>query len=675
MRHFMKGMSVMKQLKLLLCLVLFGGTILTGTSCTKKSKTQQEINLGMTQNKVQTILGKADKVNENTWYYYDAKIVQKEKSYYHSINQNDSNKANEILDDLKSMTYSYTLIRFNEENNVKEVFVDKKHHYSLDNEYESVQKELKNVNLSANLINYYLKGVDQKKTIVDGSLDTLTYHATFTDGSSMKNYLDLENCILQFDSLAHLTWSDAICNYESSVKAENVGQLDENQRLTSWKQKGKVVLPEDTLEIVDHLFENRNDVSSIILPKSLKKIGNDAFLNCSQLHAVYFNGTLKDWLGIQFSNATSNPMNCKANFFIGNELVQSIEIPDTINELNYTFNGCLSLEEVTLNQSVLKIGKDTFAHCENIKKVNYVGTNITIADWNAITFENASSNPLHSGADLYFNDELVSEIEIDSTMTTLNAYAFMGCTSLTQVTFKENSQLQAIRTSAFENCRSLIHFQLPDTINTIEANAFAGCQKLVLNEYENSLYLGNEIHPYLVLVSAKNMNISTTSIHFDTFMILDNAFKSCSKLTRIEISEKIQFIGNEAFAHCISLKEVSFSNDSQLVKLENSTFYHCSALENIVLPHSIVDIGTSAFAYCEQLKTIQISDQLKCIQTTAFAWCTHLTSITIPATTTTIGAHAFYQCQSLTILCATSSALESWDSDWNSSDCPVQYQA
>lgn len=69
-------------------------------------------------------------------------------------------------------------------------------------------------------------------------------------------------------------------------------------------------------------------------------------------------------------------------------------------------------------------------------------------------------------------------VNIPSTVTTISANAFNGCSALAYITFSENSKLTTIGNSAFLDCNTIHNIQLPDTVTTIGANAFSGCYNL-----------------------------------------------------------------------------------------------------------------------------------------------------------------------------------------------------
>ena len=84
-------------------------------------------------------------------------------------------------------------------------------------------------------------------------------------------------------------------------------------------------------------------------------------------------------------------------------------------------------------------------------------------------------------------------------------------------------------------------------------------------------------------------------------------------------------------------------------------------------------ISSNAFLECTALKEIKLPTGLFNIQKYAFSGCTALTSIVIPKSVLIMGESVFSNCNSLTIYCEASKALGSWNENWNSSNCPVNW--
>ena len=101
---------------------------------------------------------------------------------------------------------------------------------------------------------------------------------------------------------------------------------------------------------------------------------------------------------------------------------------------------------------------------------------------------------------------------------------------------------------------------------------FGGCN-LICAEYGNALYAGNANNPYLVLIAAKNKDITSCNINEKTRFIGYSAFERCESLTNINIPSGVKSIGGSAFSFCVGLTSV-------------------------IIPQSVTSIGRSAFNYC-----------------------------------------------------------------------------
>lgn len=80
----------------------------------------------------------------------------------------------------------------------------------------------------------------------------------------------------------------------------------------------------------------------------------------------------------------------------------------------------------------------------------------------------------------------------------------------------------------------------------------------------------------------------------DHITAIDNgAFKFCSNLKDVELSEGLEIIGPEAFAACIYLPKITFP--SNLVKIDKQAFFNCADLREYKFNEGLKEIGSHAF--------------------------------------------------------------------------------
>ena len=143
-------------------------------------------------------------------------------------------------------------------------------------------------------------------------------------------------------------------------------------------------------------------------------------------------------------------------------------------------------------------------------------------------------------------------------------------------------------------------------------------------------------------------NLETVVLPNSIKTIGDFAFAYCQKLSSINLPNNLQTIGNYAFEDCIKLNNITIPN--KLTSIGNGSFYNCSSLTKIVVPNSVSSLGTYAFASCGNLQSAELKNNPSAIVDGLFEDCESLKNFTIPNSVKKIEDNAFSGCSSLTSL-------------------------
>ena len=262
-----------------------------------------------------------------------------------------------------------------------------------------------------------------------------------------------------------------------------------------------------------------SEVVEIVLPSTLKVIGNEAFSNLYNLQRINLPDSIET-IGVAAFN------NCKS--------LQYIEVPDVKNLGTNLFRGCEKLENITIH-SEIKAG--TLNGCDNIielevnKKYNKIDRGIVYsADGTQVLFGISS--------------KLNGKLDIADGTKEIVRNAFFKCTNVTEILLPDT--LEIIRENAFCKC-GITSIKIPSSVTIIDSGAFSDCKSLTqaslpdgLKEISKGLFLNCE-------------NLTDIKIPKTIEVINSTAFGNCSKL-ELDIPSTVKTIESEAFNGVKSIK-------------------------------------------------------------------------------------------------------------------------
>ncbi len=237
--------------------------------------------------------------------------------------------------------------------------------------------------------------------------------------------------------------------------------------------RGAVTIPSTlggypVTSIGDDAFYHCDSLTSITIPDSVTSIGSFAFSWCINLRSITIPDSITSIGDSAFYYCTS---------------LTSITIPNSVISIGYgAFLHCSSLTSITIGDSVTSIVSYAFSDCTSLTSV-YI---TDIAAWCNISFYDPYSNPLYYGANLYLNGELVTDLIIPNSVTSIGFYAFYNCDSLESIT-------------------------IPNSVTSIGYNAFSDCTNL-----KTVYYRGNEEDKAKISIGSNNSDLTGATWYYNS---------------------------------------------------------------------------------------------------------------------------------------------------------------
>ena len=388
----------------------------------------------------------------------------------------------------------------------------------------------------------------------------------------------------------------------NGVPVEKIGD-----RAFAGYQLTSVVIPPSVKEIGKEGFRNNPLLSSVKLNEGLEIIGEQGFSNIG-INSIYIPSTVKEMGKEIFFNSEklktvtfANNSNLKSisDECFDSTSLESIDIPNSVESIGNSAFSSTKLRTITIPDSVNNIDASAFSANELLKEIHIPyklkgqidgepwGNNNTIVYWKDVVkigqfaFDIPDRKIIkYLGTEANANVNIPNEFEIDG-----KKYPVEG---IGKNTFRDSN---------------ISSINIPNSIKSIDGDAFAGMKKDV-----DITFSPNSKITELGESAFNDAKIKSISLPNGLTTIGSNCFYG-SSLKSIVIPDSVKNIENSAFA-LSSLNSITFGNNSQLKSI-GSSFFDRTPLTNITIPNSVNKIDNRAFFNTEPLREIHIPTKLR----------------------------------------------------------------
>lgn len=421
---------------------------------------------------------------------------------------------------------------------------------------------------------------------------------------------------------------------------------------------GDVVVPDGVTNLAQSIFHGNQTITSVKLPSSCTSLDGACFSGCSKLKAV----NIPD-------GVATIPSDC----FFRTSVLTTISIPKSvtsIGSLAFSYSGASNIQiedgaKFTLEKSCFSqtnvTNEDVKNLLEHSKTVygNVFDYTETITDidipfsWNSMFYKcpNLKKVKLRGGTK-----------SSSESLYHFGQGAFSNCSALEEFIIdiaEGNQPIQKISDSAFDSCKKLASFTIPDTVQEIDDRAFYGCSSLTtINIPASVIKIGD--NAFDSAGSLENLTIdSNASYELGGYCFISNPRITSAEKVK-EVLSHANKLGAQVFANCKGLPaelEIPktgatdmFKDCTTLVKVTvtgyldtlatgSYIFQSCTALEEAVLSEGAVTIDGGVFNGCSKLKKVYLPSSITsaptdCLSTTSssyyiFQGCTSLEDVQV----------------------------------------------
>lgn len=271
------------------------------------------------------------------------------------------------------------------------------------------------------------------------------------------------------------------------------------------KTESSFETPSSVKVIEDYAF-SRTSLESIKMPNGLESINTGAFEGCKDLLSVEIPQSVKEIGMFAFQNCAK---------------ITNVVVPDNVTELNsYAFGYCVNLRDINIGASVNEIEGSAFTGCTSLQSFIVNKDNDTYTSEGGILYSKDLTKLVRCPLALY-SDEMILVDDI----LAIESNAFQNCKYIKKFRLPEG--LKEIGSSAFDRC-TMEAINVPNSVEKIDMFAFQNCTNL------KNFAIPTSTSDVTSFILAYCDSLEYLYIHKDVTHIDSYAFTCAKKLNTIE---------------------------------------------------------------------------------------------------------------------------------------------
>lgn len=367
--------------------------------------------------------------------------------------------------------------------------------------------------------------------------------------------------------------ADAI-KEKALISGEKIKVSGFAEKIRETETLGRLVIPDGAEEISDGAYAGNTTLKSVIVPRSVKRIGARAFADCTSLEFISFGGERSE-------------LYIDAQAFAGCTSLKNVILPVGTRLGNAVFSGCTGLTDVATD-AFKGITDLLFEGCRSL-------TDIRIPSGTEII-----------GADAFSECTALRRVSVPSSLKSIEMNAFKYCERLECITLP--SELQHIDQYALAYCTELNGIgEIGKDVSEIGTRAFYKCQSLsaIPVSEENTVY--GSVNGNLYTKDRRCLMQYAAGKNDTVFYLPSEVEEICpqacawGKMEKIILPDSIKSIGDAAFDQCTNCLIYDFTACTDVPALGSNVFTAINENARILVPLSLYD----DFAVADGWKMLQ----------------------------------------------------------------------